>query len=696
MALATFVALASTTLAEPEPERPRIYYPRHVKRQFGNSTTIVTSSESLTPETTPATTDFETTTKRDSLGDLISEILGGDETTTSKKATATKTASDSGILVGPSGIVTTSDASDAETTTTKKPGLLDPVITALLPDPETTTTTAASDDGTTTKKAAATTTKKAETTAEPETTSKPGLLDPIITAILPDPETTNTTAVESTTPTASPSGSPVTTSDGGILPTLLPPPETSTTESTPNTTLPDETTTMPTIPVPTSVPTTDLSEIPTNTTMPDEPSVTPTSILTTLPTTEPTDVPITNVTSPVEPTSAPLTELPTTTGLDEPTVNSTAVAPPTTTETEAPVPTTPTTPTAPTVPTVKPTPAETQTHEGVTSIVPTATYTNTGEWLPSTIVAEPTTNSWVAPTNEATATNTQGLPTDIPKVILPDNPDKKAPAGTVPIQLGFLYPLNYVFVAKNTVAAAQIFQFLPQGLADAGGFDVDKIQITKLVPYDTQSKWGYVTTLVKLYYPENMIDKLQTHLWAPNSALYNNDKDIISALMNNINPKIDIFGDNESGGQYGSTPDSSDSSSGGNSGNNDAFDGDSGKSSSKQMGTTAGIAVGAVSLSVMYGAAMFIVARRYKRKRQAGHARASSVGSSQASSEMQYNGTGSPALMGGALLSRDMSGYGGVAGGRESHGSGRSGASNSARTANISAPVAAENSLGWN
>jgi hypothetical protein len=62
---------------------------------------------------------------------------------------------------------------------------------------------------------------------------------------------------------------------------------------------------------------------------------------------------------------------------------------------------------------------------------------------------------------------------------------------------------------------------------------------------------------------------------------------------------------------------------------------------------------------------------------------------------MSETGRGSPALMGGALLSRDFtsSPYGAVQ--RESHGSGRS-MGNSGRTQFISAPVAAENSLGWN
>src|SRR5690606_39340149 len=67
---------------------------------------------------------------------------------------------------------------------------------------------------------------------------------------------------------------------------------------------------------------------------------------------------------------------------------------------------------------------------------------------------------------------------------------------------------------------------------------------------------------------------------------------------------------------------------------------------------TAGIAVGAFGLSVMYGAAMFIVARRYKRKRQA-HRRSSSITGSEASSEMQYARNGSPAMMGGALRSEE-------------------------------------------
>lgn len=332
----------------------------------------------------------------------------------------------------------------------------------------------------------------------------------------------------------------------------------------------------------------------------------------------------------------------------------------------------------------------------MTSIRPTATLTNSQGWLPTTIVADPTSFTYTRPTVSPTDATSSALPSDIPLAIYPDDADKPQPPGTKEIQIGFLYALNYEHVAHNYAAAGQIFKYLPISLADAGNFGLDSVIVTKLIPLDTRDRWGYVTTIAKLYYPENMLDALQMDLWAPNSAIYNNENGIVNDLTAVINPQIDIFGNINGDGTDTSNPDDND---GGEDNNNDAFDsGNSDKSSGSQIATTAGIAVGAVALAGLYGAAMFVVARRYKRKRQ-GHRRASSMQSgSQASSDMQYAGNGSPALMGGALMSQDYSqySYGGVAaGGRDSHGSGRSN-NNSARTANISAPVATENSLGWN
>ncbi|CAM6002787.1 unnamed protein product [Sphagnum balticum] len=92
----------------------------------------------------------------------------------------------------------------------------------------------------------------------------------------------------------------------------------------------------------------------------------------------------------------------------------------------------------------------------------------------------------------------------------------------------------------------------------------------------------------------------------------------------------------------------------------------------------------AIGGSAVYGVAMFLIARRYKKRKQA-HRRSSSL----TGGEMRQ--TGSPALMGGAYMS---GGHTSPGHDRNSRGSGRTG--NSARTAQISAPMMAENSLGWN
>lgn len=117
------------------------------------------------------------------------------------------------------------------------------------------------------------------------------------------------------------------------------------------------------------------------------------------------------------------------------------------------------------------------------------------------------------------------------------------------------------------------------------------------------------------------------------------------------------------------------------------------KQTNSAMKSTAGIATGVVGAAAAYGAAMFFIARRYKKRRQS-HRRSSSTFGGP---EMVQ--AGSPALVGGSPVNPFMSG------GRDSpsesgpdrssRGSGSSG-SNSARTQQISGPMMAENSLGWN
>lgn len=269
------------------------------------------------------------------------------------------------------------------------------------------------------------------------------------------------------------------------------------------------------------------------------------------------------------------------------------------------------------------------------------------------------------------------------------------------IQVAFKFALNYRFITnENPNAGAQIFEYLPKSLKYMEGLTEEqkkRLQVLRVVPLNTEQQLGYVTSVAIATWPKAFFPQLRLDVKTPFSQFYQNTSNGMLAhnLTMLVNPAIDIL----PGATLDGKPAGAGSGTGGNGSNgpNDVFNNDNNSTnqSATQRGTVAGIAFGAVSLAAAYGAAMFIVARRYKKKRQA-HRRSSSVATP---SEMRQSG--SPALMGGALLSRDFTHYGGVmgpAGGRESHGSNGSGrsAGNSARTAGISAPVAQENSLGWN
>jgi hypothetical protein len=290
------------------------------------------------------------------------------------------------------------------------------------------------------------------------------------------------------------------------------------------------------------------------------------------------------------------------------------------------------------------------------------------------------------------------LPSNLPKAITPDTGTLPIPEGTVEIQLGFKFPLNYAFIASHPKAAAQVLSGIPKALLHAGGINNEKlVQMRRLQPlqgYD--QKKGYTPTIAIATYPEDLVSTLALQVKQPASALYQQEDTLVRNITQQIDSTISIIigGGSDGSGSTGTDSGGGSSSPSSPSGNGGDVFGNSGPgdSSASQRGQTAGIAVGAVVVSAAYGTAMFIIARRYKRRKQA-HARTSSV-----SHGSPMRQAGSPALMGGALMSRDMSSYG-AAGGRDSHGSGRtgrSGMSNSARTAYISPPVAAANSLGWN
>ncbi|EME38319.1 hypothetical protein DOTSEDRAFT_92395 [Dothistroma septosporum NZE10] len=303
----------------------------------------------------------------------------------------------------------------------------------------------------------------------------------------------------------------------------------------------------------------------------------------------------------------------------------------------------------------------------------------------------------------------------MPRLVQPPGGMPQAPENTTLVQIGFDYGLNYAFVVNTNNSAAQIFKYLPEGLANGLAISIDRVKMNALMPYDTTGTLNFITTLAQAYIPADLVDQLQLDLHNPGSSIYQNDDAAVQQLMSMINPTISILpGANMDGGNQNASPSynpSGESTSSDPRGGGAPIGGDSG-SSQKVKGTSVGIGVGAVAGAAVYAAAMFYVARRYRRKRSS-HQRTSSVPT--AIGEMSQRG--SPALSGGGMGSYFMSGangrgsasgspsgsgrgnsYGsGGRGSRNSGGSGSgSGTNRSVREQGISAPVMAENSLGWN
>jgi len=236
------------------------------------------------------------------------------------------------------------------------------------------------------------------------------------------------------------------------------------------------------------------------------------------------------------------------------------------------------------------------------------------------------------------------------------------------------------------LSSAQIFQYLPKGIYDGLGLKPEQVVMKSLIPLDTTAQLNFITTLAQMDIPSNMVSTLGLDLHIPTSAIYNNPDQSVNTLVNYINPAIPLTGGSilgASGATGTGSGSAATSSSTVSNNNNNVFD--SGTTTSRVSGTTAGIALAAIGGSAVYGVAMFLVARRYKR-RKTSHRRSSSV-----MNPAEMRQSGSPALMGGALMSGGRTTPGND---RNSRGSGRTG--NSARTAQISAPMMAENSLGWN
>ncbi|KAI4161120.1 MAG: hypothetical protein LQ342_005157 [Letrouitia transgressa] len=290
------------------------------------------------------------------------------------------------------------------------------------------------------------------------------------------------------------------------------------------------------------------------------------------------------------------------------------------------------------------------------------------------------------------------LPSSVPAMVQPPGGIPSQPDNTTRIQVGFLKPLNYGFVVGNPVTQQQIFGFLPPGIAYGLGIDDGDVTIELLKADETSTDLPYIRTLALAFIPKDQVNNLYLDLHTPTQRIYHNPNASISMLMNFIDPSVAIQADNPMAGPGGPGFGGSPSATPSNTANGGAPIGGGINNDAPVRASSVAVSVGVICGAAAYGAAMFFIARRYRMRRQS-HGRSPSMFSSPVYSGSQHDfmGGANAALMsgargdGGGRSTSPMDAYGY---GRDSRGSGRSGGSSGRQQ--ISAPVMAENSLGWN
>ena len=281
------------------------------------------------------------------------------------------------------------------------------------------------------------------------------------------------------------------------------------------------------------------------------------------------------------------------------------------------------------------------------------------------------------------------LPSNVPQILYQNGGPGSQPPNTRMINIAFRSPLNYLFVYNNTVSQQQIFYYIPLGICYGLEIDVSQVTMQSLRAWDTYEDVGYVTTLADVWISEGLVDNLGLLVSVPVSRFYRNPDNSTAFLLSMINNAIPITGSNGTDGgssAFGNIPAETNSAKTAGA----PIGGDIGNSEHVRA-SSVGIGVGVACGAAAYGAAMFFVAKRYKKRRQS-HLRSSSMFNSPVMSHAGPDAGAGAALMSGAMGERSASPYYDNDGRAGSRGSGRSGSSRH----QISAPVMAENSLGWN
>ncbi|PGG97560.1 hypothetical protein GX51_07254 [Blastomyces parvus] len=330
---------------------------------------------------------------------------------------------------------------------------------------------------------------------------------------------------------------------------------------------------------------------------------------------------------------------------------------------------------------------------------PISTDSLTSMIIPTSIVFQPTP---VPPNPSET-----NKPTALPRIISPDSGIPRAPANSRLIQIGFNSSLSYEFVVSNRDSNVQIFKYVPLGVGYGLQITPDRVTMQSIQPYDILQKRAYTTALALMYIPENLVNELSVAIHNPFSVIYQNPDPSTAQLMAMIDPSIPLIPgggpigqeDNPGrGGSGGGDPRRPGNGGGGSEGGEDETEGPGGSGGSSSVkATSVGIGLGVVGGAALYGAAMFFVARRYRKKRKL-HRRTSSLTSGMGEIGVVPVAAGAAAagpMATDALMSGGRSdGYTSPTpyGARDSQSSNGSGSGRNM----ISAPVMAENSLGWN
>ena len=334
------------------------------------------------------------------------------------------------------------------------------------------------------------------------------------------------------------------------------------------------------------------------------------------------------------------------------------------------------------------------------AVAPKQQYFGKGPYTQSPVGYDSSTTQLVptsilhGPTSTPSATEGQpfgpsSLPSNVPQILYQNGGPGSQPPNTRLINIAFRFALNYLFVYNHTVSQQQIFHYIPLGICYGLEIEVDQVTMQSLRAWDTYEDVGYITTLALAWIPEGLVDNLGLLVTTSVSRFYRNPDNSTAFLLSMINSAIPIIGSNSTDGAttpFGNIP--TDTSSAKTAGA--PIGGDIGNSEHVRA-SSVGIGVGVACGAAAYGAAMFFVARRYKKRRQS-HLRSPSMLSSPVMSHAGPDAGAGAALMSGAMGERSASPYYDNDGRAGSRGSGRSGSSRH----QISAPVMAENSLGWN